>query len=428
MTTTFAPERATSKPHGRVRSATTVFARTARNYGVGWTFSTQRPQILAKDVIDTSTAFLAMKMTGELAQDAIGAEIRSRAGKTLAASIITELPRFSRGEAWLIPDADWLGDQQGDVPTEPLRFRFRWRKTFDSARPPKVGEERCDPRVLAAVDIARLRAEMADEGSIDTGDVDALRARIKVLEGAAAAGKHEGVPEPEVARRVAAAIEAERATCVCDLERLTVPLAKIRDLAMAALGDGFAALTKDAAEPQPPNIDHRPAAKTSAATPSAGLSTAEQRVLDAVAWWSAATVDMPSRHQVAFVASYTVNGHFNNLVGSLRSKGLLEYPSPNCLGLTPVGVKAARSPDSKPTRAELIVRVLAVLKGEPQRRIFGVLANRSTPITRERLATSAGYTVNGHFNNIVGALNSIGIADYPSKGHVGLSAIFKELP
>jgi hypothetical protein len=158
-----------------------------------------------------------------------------------------------------------------------------------------------------------------------------------------------------------------------------------------------------------------------------GLSASQLRVLNAIAWWEAAHVTQPTRHQVAFVAGYTVNGHFNNLCGDLRSRGLIDYPVGNALGLTDAGRAVAQGPDAEPTRDDLVRRVLGVLKGEPQRRIFQALVDAGEPLPREELASRCGYTVNGHFNNLCGALNGIGVADYPTKGHVGLAGIFKGL-
>jgi hypothetical protein len=45
------------------------------------------------------------------------------------------------------------------------------------------------------------------------------------------------------------------------------------------------------------------------------------------------------------------------------------------------------------------------------------------PIRREALAEATGYTVNGHFNNLVGHLKTLGIAEYPSGGYVGATDV-----
>ncbi len=253
-----------------------------------------------------------------------------------------------------------------------------------------------------------------------------------------------GIPEAEVQRRIKAAlaeaaasipsVAGERLASQRELERLTVPLAKIRDLALQALGDGFAAMVREpasgvpATRKAPAKVLRKPAPPSISASTggSVDLKAPEQRIVDAIAWWNAAGVTAPTRHQVAFVAGYTVNGHFNNQCGTLRARGLLDYPGGGTLSLLDAGKAAATTPTAAPTRADLVSRVLGVLKGEPMRRVFSILVERGA-LSREELAQAAGYTVNGHFNNIVGALNGIGIAEYPTKGMVGLTSIFSGL-
>jgi hypothetical protein len=174
------------------------------------------------------------------------------------------------------------------------------------------------------------------------------------------------------------------------------------------------------AETRAPRVSDRPGV-------AGDLNKAEQRILDALAWWRSAGVDEPTRTQVAFVARYTVNGHFNNTVGGLRGKDLVDYPSSGGLRLTATGAAAAYAPEEGPTRDELIERVLAVLRTEPQQRIFKAIVAAGQDISREELAVATRYTVNGHFNNTVGSLRSLGVIDYPSKGGVRLADLFEAL-
>lgn len=173
---TFAPARLTTKSQARSHTALTVFARQCRNDGHGWTCSTQRPQLLAHDIISSSSAFLAMLMTGDGAQDAIGAEARTRIGKHRAKAILESLGQLRRGEAWLLTDPAWLDDD--DAESEPIRFTFRWRNTFDTSRRPKIGEIRPEATVRAEVDVsefeALLDAKVAVPGvTLDDDDDDA---------------------------------------------------------------------------------------------------------------------------------------------------------------------------------------------------------------------------------------------------------------
>lgn len=148
----FAPRTMRSKAHARAYAATTVFARECRNATIGWTFSTQRPHLLAHDVIDSSSAFIALRSTGESTTEAIEAESATRIGRAASRRILEGLGALSSGEAWLIAEADWLGDS--DAEARPVKFRFRWRHTWEASYKLKIGEARREPAVRAEVDLA----------------------------------------------------------------------------------------------------------------------------------------------------------------------------------------------------------------------------------------------------------------------------------
>jgi hypothetical protein len=172
----------------------------------------------------------------------------------------------------------------------------------------------------------------------------------------------------------------------------------------------------------------RPARSAAQANGDGELADPERRILDSLAWWEAAGVAQPSREQTAFVARYSVNGHFNNTLGNMRTKGLVDYPAGNCVALTDAGRALAHGPEAAPTNEELIDRTRAVLREEPQRRLFTALVDAGEMLTREDLASRTNYSVNGHFNNTLGRLRSLGLVRYPKGNHVALSEIFDALP
>ena len=60
----------------------------------------------------------------------------------------------------------------------------------------------------------------------------------------------------------------------------------------------------------------------------------------------------------------------------------------------------------------------------PESRVLQVLITKYPSATpRADLAFAAGYTENGHFNNILGRLNSLGVAHYPTRGYVAAAAV-----
>src|SRR5579875_2437820 len=168
----FAPAFSRAKAHFASQGATTLWARQIRNFGVGWTFSTQRPQLLHPDIVDASSVFIAMQSTGENAQGAIRNDARTRLGRTIADAIIAEVGQLGRGEAWLMPDAGWLGQDA----SAPVRFRFRERTTYDSTRVPQIGEPMPEDPSLAPVDL-RSFERLITEMHIDHDALQKRRAR-----------------------------------------------------------------------------------------------------------------------------------------------------------------------------------------------------------------------------------------------------------
>lgn len=142
------------------RNAISRWARLARNKGFGWTFSTQRHQLLSPEVVESSLAIIAMKITGERGSNAIELEIESRAGRTLARAIGADLPKMRRGDAWLVPDSDWMYDV-GVEDAEPDLLHMRKRHSFDP-RPLRIGEEAREPGPRAAIDLIPIEQGLRD--------------------------------------------------------------------------------------------------------------------------------------------------------------------------------------------------------------------------------------------------------------------------
>lgn len=292
------------------------------------------------------------------------------------------------------------------------------------------------PSKAVLAKLAKLEG-LQREAQEEAATIEALKRENVVLKGKmsrlenAAATQASGPSEAEIQRRIREALAAAAPAGTAASKVLLAGVEKIAaglQVVQAELAGVAPAIVPRARtiarEPRQREASVAPAPAQREVVLSAGVTAPQQRLLNALAWWEAAGVQQPTRHQVAFVAGYTVNGHFNNQCGDLRGRGLIDYPAGGALGLTESGRAAAHAPDASPTRADLVRRVLAVLKGEPQRRVFQELVDAGEPLTRDELATRCGYTVNGHFNNICGALNGIGVAEYPGKGLVALSPIF----
>jgi len=106
---------------------------------------TQRPAVLAKDVLSQADILLALKLTSAQDRNAIGAWIEGQADRAQEKAVLAALPGLQRGEAFLwAPGLELL--ERVAVP--PIL-------TFDSSRTPKRGE-RVPLPALTPVDVAGL--------------------------------------------------------------------------------------------------------------------------------------------------------------------------------------------------------------------------------------------------------------------------------
>lgn len=162
--------------------------------------------------------------------------------------------------------------------------------------------------------------------------------------------------------------------------------------------------------------------KAAAAPPKAstGLSTPEQRILDALAWLAAIGVERPEQPAVAFLAGYTFgSGAYNNPRGQLKKKGLIEYHAGNTMALTQGGKNSANYQQTNLTAGELQVQVLKRLPGPEQRLLRPLLEAWPKAMEQQALATAAGYTFgSGAFNNPRGRLRTLGLVEFPAPGQI----------
>jgi hypothetical protein len=177
--------------------------------------------------------------------------------------------------------------------------------------------------------------------------------------------------------------------------------------------------------PTPGELPSRPAAISVRAEDSNGsLSTPERKILNALALGERLGMAPLERRVLAFFAGYTEGGHFNNVVGKLNTTGRVAYPSGGLVELTEGG-RALTDPEAAPIQSiDDLHRTLFAKLGGPQQKILQVLIDSwPNPVSREELAERAGYTTGGHFNNTVGSLRTMGVADYPDKGTVVATAV-----
>lgn len=421
---------------GEVYAEVEKLARMGGNKGLGLTLINQRAQELNKAVLELCDNLVLMRQRGSHAIDSLEKWL-DRASPDTAKEVAKSLSAMVQGDAWV-----WT-----EAADKPVRTRTLPIKSFHPDRRSTGNIEAKRPSVDAGKFVARLSGELSKViEEARANDPAELKRRIAGLEKQLAAKPAATVETRE--REVPVLTDAQAAQLAelissvdhagkdfaelwNKLEALREQfggcsdlISQTRDAAVQLRGAiigrtvPVAAPAKEWTRPVVQEVigAHRPHGII-----VEGLAKSHARILNALSWWEAAGQKQPQRVQVAMVAGYTVNGHFNNVIGELKGGGYIDYPNGGCLTLTPEGRKIAPRHDAAPSREDLISRVRAVLKTEPRVKVFDVLVNAGSPVSRDDLASAAGYTVNGHFNNVVGEMNSLGVVEYPTRGYVSLN-------
>jgi hypothetical protein len=409
----------------RMVGAFEQIVRLGRNYGIGATLITQRPQSVNKEVLSQVECLCVLQVTGPHERKALEEWVYEAGADR---KLVGELPGLAQGEGYVWSPA-WLRIYE--------RVHFSKKTTFDASATPEVGKA-TKAASLSAVDIDALREDMAEViKEAEKDDPKALRKRIHELE-------REVKTRPEVAAEIKTIeVPVLKDGQIAQMEKIAEKMyaeAERHGSAMALLWGNFDEIGKSMAQAMEAIAAHQklPAPKPVIVRPDAfkkmnlsvdvkventGLSGPEQRIVNSIAWLQGIGVDEPNKTAVAFLAGYTYgSGGFNNPCGSLRSKGYIEYRPGNRIVLTETGVGVAQPPDAPLTQDELHAKVLTILPG-PEQRILKPLLEGKT-LSNEELAEASGYKLgSGGFNNPKGRLRSLGLIEYPQPNYARASDI-----
>lgn len=390
---------------------------------------TQRPAVLSKDVLSQVDGVIAMKLVATQDRDALDGWIEGSADKADAKKIKGDMPGLQRGQGIV-----WLPGR-GVLDT----VTFPKKRTFDSSRTPKRGEVVREHK-LKPLDVERLKERLSTvEAEIKANDPRALKTELAEVKRKLAAAEARAVaPSPNV--QAAEAVRHEAFSAGYDegfhdgaeaqreitLEQTRAALAKALEY-IDGLPPTLAAQpsVRKKALPPPPPAPVIPRARP--ASPPATIKTnpnateltrSHLKVIEALVFWRSLGFERPTRAQVAAASGYSQSsGGFNNLLGQLRTAGLIDYPVKGLLALTEAGVEAAPAPDFSRNTRERLADILS----RPQALILDALPKDGSPMSREELGNATGYSpTSGGFNNLLGSLRSLAVVTYPSPGFVAV--------
>jgi hypothetical protein len=145
------------------------------------------------------------------------------------------------------------------------------------------------------------------------------------------------------------------------------------------------------------------------------LTSSQQKILDAMAWYERLGVTTPTRAQIAMIAGYShTSGGYNNIHMALKAEGYVTYErGSKAVAMTPEGRALATDPGLPTTNEgvqEAILRRLPV----PQAKLLAeIIRAYPNSITREELAERTGYTASsGGYNNLLSKLRTGALIEY----------------
>lgn len=423
---TFAPQMIESKQQKLCLGTVSRLVKQGGIRGVGVTMISQRPADINKKVLSQVDILTVLRMSHPLDIAAATDWIKSEVSPEFAREVGDALPSLPVGTAFVCSASLGIGE----------RIEVRARQTFNSGATPAPGERKAEPKVLASVDIERLGREIAESAkrTLETSP-EFLQKRIAELERAGKSnGRVDAGPElaelrSEVSRlrplaEHAESLEAELRNAEDAKQEL---VARLRGL-LERFERGSASLVEEAAtdiavrpsiappvsvrpsmaisptplrkrtvehgkQEEPTSLSPGAISPAAAATTINGLTSSEQKVLDALASLEAVGVETPFKSQLSAFAGYSnpKSGGFAGPAAALVRKGMMESAGGRA-GLTSTGRGAANKPGRPATTKELQDRIFALL-GEGERKLLVLLiASYPETLRRVELAEKAGYS------------------------------------
>lgn len=414
-----------------------------RNFGMGVCILSPRPQEINKKALNGCQTVFAFRLTGAHERKAMREWI---AAHDIDQGVIEKLPSLDTGTCHVWSPAFLKVNKE---------IRIAQKRTFDASATPKVGEHRA-ARELASIDIAQLKEAMAATvQKARAEDPKELQQRVRDLERRLAAKlpKEAGVKIHSVEVPVIKPAELKRAEAlVTRLDIITARVLDLRGETLTELRGVVTALSRGVQMPleyvkakgKPaqlvtyiPPVDARtkrfavaftsPEARRLAleAPGDDSLSQPQQRILAALVFLQSIGVETADKFQVALFVGVSPNsGSYANNLGALRTAGLVAYPTPGSVGITPNGLAAAPSVTIPTNDAELHRAVLDKLSRPQQEILEDVLAAYPNPVTKVWIAEQVGVSAtSGSFANNLGHLRRLGAIAYPKPGFVQASDI-----
>jgi hypothetical protein len=397
----FVPQFAGSKGEGsdaRMLGAFEDLVKLGRNFGIGVTLISQRPQSVNKDALNQTEALFVLQTNGAQERKALENWIVEQGVDNK--KLVDELPSLPIGTAYLWSPS-WLRKLE--------KVKIGKRETYNASATPTSGQERAEPRPLSKAELIEVEQAMsatiarakADDPKELRKQIAELQRQVKIMP-----AKAETIVERVEVPVLPEATAAELREVVAAAGKLLDRFVAITD----QIGGALARVHRPASVVVPPRtVAPRiaPQRQSGTASSDVSLGKAERMVMTALAQ----NPQGCEKTQLGILAGYSPgSGHFNNIMGKLRSAGYVNRGEP--IAITQEGIDALGSYEPLPTGEALRAYWLGRLGKAEGAILTALIGSYPQGLTKDELGAEAGYSSNsGHFNNVLGKLRTLKLAE-----------------
>ena len=212
-----------------------------RTSGIGVTVISQRPALVHATARNQAEVLVAHRIIGPHDRDAVEGWVKyHHQDEESRGEFLASLATLKTGECWF-----WGPEYPEDNPIGLRRIRVLMPETYDSRRTPKPGEHRTDPKVLAPIDIEKLRDKMAatierakaEDPKFLKSEVARLKRELATKQPAAAPAKTVQVADPRAIDRAVKEVESKYRTVLAQHETLRKKIVQEVGSVAKRLGD-----------------------------------------------------------------------------------------------------------------------------------------------------------------------------------------------
>lgn len=407
-----------------------------RGYGLVCLIASQRPQKVHNDTLTCCETLVAMRVIHKSDRDAAQDWIEGCGDMSQGKEVLNSLAGMARGEAYV-----W----SPEIGFGPQRVNFPMFETFDSFAPPQLQKKVSDSG-WSAVDLDEVKDKLsAVIKEQQANDPSELKKRIRELE------KQLSVPQkvaPPAVKEVSILTDEDRKLMLrvleggCDkvmesFEKLSAKIAEhVADNKRFFEPIRQKLLNHQSAPKVLPvgrRIEYREPVKrvtNHTYTPQQQRkmdrivsgefipNSAQQRIIDAIAWLESIGIPRPSNNQIGAIALIDpTGGYYSNMVGPLSNGGLIERGN-GITTLTDAGRALAQPQPSMKTLDDYHevlrgrVRKMKSAGGKTIEMLNAIIDANGDSLASEQLGQTVGIDhTGGYFSNMIGPLSTVGLIE-----------------